>query len=403
MTDRDIPGKFPILLVAFSCFASCLLFSCRSTEQNKTEEDIQFITTENQFTDKNVLTCLFAGDIMAHRPNWSHGRFNEIYSAISQDLKQADLSFANIETPVSKSNEYSTYPYFNVHGEYVEAAINAGFNVFSLANNHSNDQELIGIKETRDYFADKVSKSQETENPIYAAGLKQTESGPYSYQIIEKNGWKVLFVAITEILNRPVAYKWIDYVAPGPKSRENFKEAMKKLREENPCDMFVISIHCAEDEYVRTVKNSQKKYYMELLDCGVDVIWANHPHVSRSWDLIQNEENGTSKMIFYSLGNTISAQRYSPSFQNPAEDRDYTGDGYIIKVIFDKTENGIAVRQISPMMITTFIDNSGMYLIKKLSDEQISEMKETGFKTWGKYLEKRKTYMEEIKGNLIWQ
>lgn len=403
MTEKDISGKFSMLIAAFSCFVSCLFIACESTNLDDFKGEYSFITVENQFTQHNELTCLFAGDIMAHRPNWSHGRFNEIYESISEDLKKADFSFANIETPVSNSNEYSTFPYFNVHGEYVDAAINAGFNVFSLANNHSNDQDLIGINETRDYFLDKIKKTSDTENPIYAAGLKQTENEPYSFQIIEKNGWKILFVAVTEILNRPIYYKWIDYVTPNTKGRDNFKNEMKKLREENPCDIFIISIHCAEEEYVRTIAKSQKNYYMELLDCGVDVIWANHPHVSRTWDLIQNEKDGTSKMIFYSLGNTISAQRYTPNFQNPNDDREYTGDGYIIKVVFDKTENGIAIRQVSPMLITTFIDNSGMYLIKKLTDEQISEMKATGFKTWGNYLEKRKNYMEEIKGNLIWQ
>lgn len=403
MIDKKKKGFTHLIVFLIACLNSFLFISCNSTNIYQTYDDSHFITAENQFEDEDTISCIFAGDIMAHRPNWSHGRFDEIYEDIKSDLIKSDFVFANFETPVCDSNEYSTYPNFNVHGEYANAAINAGFNVFSLANNHSNDQELVGIKETRDYFAKKVKDSENTERKVYAAGLKNTEDGPFTYQIIEKNGWKILFVAVTEILNRPVYYKWIDYISPTQKARGNFIQEMIKLRNENPCDIFVLSIHCCEEEYVRTVAKNQETFYNQLLEAGIDIIWANHPHVARKWELIQTNDAKTSKMIFYSLGNTISAQRYYPNFNSPEEAREYTGDGFMIKVVFTKNEDGISVKQISPTLLTTFVANDGMCTIKKLNDDFVQDLRKTNHKTWANYLEKRINLMENTKGNLIWQ
>ena len=91
-----------------------------------------------------------------------------------------------------------------MHSEYVEAAIKAGFNVFSLANNHTNDKSLDGIRQTKKYF--------DGRSGIWACGLKEKPSDSISYQIIEKNGWKILFVAFTEILNSQDSAGYIDYI-----------------------------------------------------------------------------------------------------------------------------------------------------------------------------------------------
>src|SRR5574344_1747748 len=76
--------------------------------------------------------------------------YSDIYRDV-QPLRASDfLSFGNLEMPVADSLPLSTYPRFNVHGPYVDAAIAGGFDVFSLANNHSNDQGSRGIGETLD-------------------------------------------------------------------------------------------------------------------------------------------------------------------------------------------------------------------------------------------------------------
>ena len=102
---------------------------------------------------KKPLNLSFAGDIMAHNVNFRMKNYALIYEDIAPLLKENDVCFANLETPVCETREYQSYPCFNVHAEYVQAAIDAGFNVFSLANNHTNDQGKEGIEGSAAFFA----------------------------------------------------------------------------------------------------------------------------------------------------------------------------------------------------------------------------------------------------------
>ncbi len=402
-----------------------LLVSCKTTEVVEpdpirfyppppTQEELEYkathfndgtkiVTKETAFDDSDSLLMTFAGDIMAHTPNWSKGRFDEIYAAIKPYLIESDFVFANLETPVADSIEYATYPAFNVHHEYAEAAISAGFNVFSLTNNHTNDRGLKGINETREWFKKKVSETAGSDRPVYACGLKEKSNDPLTYQILEKNGWTILYVAITEILNNPSNSPYIDYVEPYKKQREQFISTLKKMKEEHPADLFILSIHCAEPEYILTVQKTQKEFYFQLLDAGVDVVWVNHPHVPKYWELVPDTENTARKMIFYSMGNTISAQRTKPNWSKPSDGHEYTGEGNMIQVRFTKDEDGVKVSWINPMTLTTYIESDRMYVIKLLDDDFIQSLYSEGVKNWPKYLTERKKLMEQITGTVTWQ
>ena len=406
--------------VLFFSLALFLFIACKSDIHTSSpqsspsqEEDVQaeekaagqlsFITSATEFGKDNSILLTFAGDLMAHTPNWSKGQFDRIYKDISPLLLSSDAAFANMETPVADTLPYSSYPNFNVHKEYAQAAIDAGFNVFSLANNHTNDQFLDGIKQTKAYFDKKREETKNSARPVWAAGLKDKSNGELSYQVVEANGWKILFVAMTEILNTPSYASYIDYYYPSQKNREKFIEDIKKLKQEHPHDLFVCSIHCAEPEYVFTLAKGQKEFYYDVLDAGADVIWVNHPHVSKGWEVIQDSQNIPKKIIFYSMGNSISAQRTNPSFSNPSLTRDYTGDGYMAQVRFVRTDTGINIAQVSPIVITTYIEPDKMYVIKILNENFIKELTEQNHLIWAKYLTERKRLMEQIQGKLIWQ
>ncbi|WP_407428677.1 CapA family protein, partial [Treponema sp.] len=194
----------------------CLILnfsSCNST--NKLEKN-EIFQKSSKNSSVSPLTLLFAGDVMAHKPNYTNTDFKRIWRDVKPLISSADLSFANIEAPVADSLPWSTYPQFNMHSEYIEAAVNAGFNVFSLANNHTNDQYLEGIKATKKYF--------DSRKGIWACGLKEKSGEPLTYKIIEKNGWKVLFVAVTEILNRNDFASYIDFYPSTGKKREQLIE-----------------------------------------------------------------------------------------------------------------------------------------------------------------------------------
>lgn len=391
------------------------LLACQSTnfneknsqsKQNHFADGTEIITVENQFEKRDTILLTFAGDLMAHSNVTRPKNFKEIYEDVKDYFLKSDFTFANLETPVLETVDYSTYPNFNVKREYVDEAINAGINVFCLANNHTNDQGLQGINSTRKYFEEKIKSAENSSKQIYAAGIKEKSNTPLTYQIIEKESkfgqtWKILFLSVTEILNRNDYSSYIDFVRPNEKTRNLFLENLKKLKAEISPDLFVLGFHCGEAEYIRTVPEKQKEFYNQIVESGVDILWINHAHVTKSWELLSDQNGKIRKAIFYGMGNTISGQRSLPNFENPDDFWDYTGDSLLVQLRFEKTEDGIQIVQSNPVFITTYITPKYHYVIKKLDDNFLEELKLEGNIKWNKYLEERKKLMEEIKGSVI--
>ena len=51
----------------------------------------------------------------------------------------------------------------------------------------------------------------------------------------------------------------------------------------------------------------QKKWAQVFLDSGVDVVIGTHPHVLQPYEILK-DDNGHEMLIYYSIGNYISAQ-----------------------------------------------------------------------------------------------
>ena len=356
-------------------------------------------------TLQHNLTLLFAGDIMAHKPNYSMSDYSLIWKDIAPLARSCDFSFANIEAPVDDSIPYATYPRFNMHHEYPEAAISAGFNVFSLVNNHSNDQGLSGIKHTREWAEKTESAHKGKEREVFFSGLKKSGGDEIGYKIIKKNGWTIIFCAVTEVLNEKDHIEYMDYVPPAHDAREAFGNRIRQIRAENPCDIFILSIHANVPEYIRSVSASQRAYYYKLLDCGADIIWANHPHIVQEREFIgKKSERRFSKLILYANGNTISAQRYKPAFDTPDAPHEYTGDGLLYKVIYYKKEKGgIAIlHETKAHYITTYITTAYQFVIKYLDDDFIAYLENAGRREWMRYIAARKIIMENTRVRKTW-
>ena len=377
-----------------------LITSC-ATVQNRTEEKSLQNNTEGQ-----NIKLLFAGDIMAHKPNFNMSNYEKIWDSIRDTVHSSDYAFANLEAPVCNNLPYSSFPNFNMHDEYPEAAISAGFNVFSIINNHSNDQGLDGIKSTLNW-ADKIEQQTASSNrPVYFSGLIENSSNHFSYRIIKKENWTILFCAITEILNRPTYKSYMNFVSPTEKAWKNFTQIISQLRTNNPCDIFVLSIHTEEPEYVFEIDEKRRHYYYSLLDNGVDVLWTNHPHVPREKEIIGNKATQRlEKVIIYGNGNVISGQRWEPDFENPSNPRDHTGDAYLMEINFSKSEfeGKPFINDYKTHFITTYINSNWEFIIKKLDDDFINYLAENGQPKWSKYMQERKKITEQTKETITWR
>lgn len=406
--------------IYYNIFTFCLLcfflFSCQSkpesittSEENLVESPVENILPPPQEIEvKNPeITLLFAGDIMAHNINYAISDVNKIYRDVKDVILPCDLAFANIEAPIDTTQEAQTYPNFNMTQEYVQAAIDAGFNVFSLANNHTNDQYLQGILETTK-TTDRLTKiANEKGQAIYFSGIKASKEAEFSYNIINYEDWKILFLPITEILNRPHHKELINYLEPTSNQRNNFLTFVKELKEKNECDLFILSVHAAEAEYTRLVKDSQEKFYQDLLEAGVDIVWANHAHIIKNRKYIFDSESGRQKVIMYANGNTISGQRTKPDFtnKNPIGERDNTGDGVMVKITMVKNDDNIPqIKKAENIFITTYINTAWEYVIKKLDNDFVEYLYDVPRNNWAEYIKRRiKINKEYTKDIIEWQ
>lgn len=401
-------------------FTSIFLFSCASSS-NVSSENLENSTTNliqtpslpsenidhknDVLNDEKTISLLFAGDIMAHSVNFNMKDYNKIWTDVKDVISAADLSFANLEAPVDSTKKAQNYPNFNMPISYVKACVESGFDVFSLCNNHSNDQGKSGISETLTSLSKIRDEQLINDNLIYFSGLKVKETESFTFNTIYKNGFKIIFLPITEILNRPDSKEFINYVAPVKEKRNQFINFCKNLKQKEKCDLFILSVHANDTEYTRDVTENQEKWYMQLLDCGIDIIWANHAHIIKDRKIVI-DKNGAQKIIMYANGNTISGQRTNPNFteKNVDLERDNTGDGLLYLVELKKSPNKIQIKKITPIFITTYINTAWEFVVKKLDDNFINYLKGVPRKNWADYMEKRKKLNEKItKDIIVWQ
>jgi len=248
-------------------------------------------------------TMLFVGDIMlsSGRGVGKYVEENDDYKypflKIADVLRSADLTFGNLEGPISYRGEDggSTYS-FRADIENASGLLFAGFDVLSIANNHIFDWG-------KEAFGDTIFILNE--NGIDAVGGGVDYLNANKSIIKDVNGTKVAFLA----------YSMVDYDignfeakidSPGKSSfnEEEVINVIERLKTSGAADIVVVSFHWGEEYKTRSYGKQQKVAY-SMVDAGVDLIVGHHPHV------VQEVEKYKKGWIAYSLGNFVFDQSFS--------------------------------------------------------------------------------------------
>lgn len=324
---------------------------------------------------------------MAHRCNYQMPDYSKIYEDISALLSADDITFGNLEMPVDDSLPLSTYPRFNVHRSYVEKAVEGGFDAFSLANNHSNDQGTGGMKATLEAVSSLPGVS--AWSGLSGDGVTSASPSSFTPSILERKGYTVLFLAVTELLNSYDSSKrLVNYLAPREASRNEFIERVSALRSEYPESLFILSLHLSESEYGRAVDPKKREWFARLAAAGIDIVWAHHPHVMQEWEVITVA--GRQRLFMYSMGNFISGQRWDTDRSNPAGYREYTGDAVLLRVEARRNPEGFRFG-VEPVPVTNWKDPRHGMVVRRFTAgfiESLPEEERTYFRS-------RKSLMEE--------
>lgn len=252
---------------------------------------------EQKRKKKEELSLFFVGDVMLSRDIARKIQINGDqkfpFLSVAEHLSSADIAVGNLEGPISSrgKNQGSIYS-FRANPEVLEGIQYAGFDLFSLANNHIFDWGRDAIKDTMSILSS---------SSIYFSGVGKNYEEANTPTVINKNGYSVAFLSLTNLYPKTL-FATKDALGISEYDEVKILERIITMRKEN--DVVVILLHWG-DEYKTNSNDAQKKFGRELIDAGADIVVGHHPHVAQE---IEKYKNG---IIAYSLGNFVFDQGFS--------------------------------------------------------------------------------------------
>ena len=362
-----------ILIVSTICFFSKGTFAKKDIVNNDIPEDTKKVYK---------LTLVMAGDALIHDRLYNAAKkdngynFKPYLTLIKEKIKNYDLAYYNQETILGGTEiGLSSYPSFNSPQELGDDMIDTGFNLVSLATNHTMDRGERAVLASRNYWNNQDS--------VYAFGSYSSpeEKKALESKIFEKNHIKYAILNYTYSTNGikvPSGKEYLVNLWNDTTNYEGYKEQVlsdiHNLRDK--VDVLIVAMHWGR-EYTHTPTELVKKTAKFLADNGVDIIIGTHPHVIEPIEWIDDT------LVFYSLGNFISAQ-VSTSCTNYKCNVGLLSSLTITKEV-KEDESTITIDNIENELIYTYHNNYQDYLVIPFSHEQIKNYLKDYDKVYEKY------------------
>ncbi len=284
------------VLVIISSYIG-IYFSRRDGLANK-EVKITYKTVNTK--KESEASLIMVGDALihgtvyqtAHRyANYKGYDFKPMLKYIKPIVENYDLAYYNQETILGGVElGLSTYPMFNSPIEVGDAFLDAGFNMVSLATNHTIDKGEKGVLNSRKYWNQKEN--------VIAAGSYSSFEERDEVHIQEVNGIKYGFLSYTTYTNGLIVPKGKEYLV-NVYDKDLIKKEIERYRDK--VDLLIVAMHWGT-EYMTYPTTAQKEIAKYLADLGVDLIIGCHPHVIEPIEYIGDT------LVIYSLGNFVSSQ-----------------------------------------------------------------------------------------------
>lgn len=288
-----------LVLALFVVISSCIgWYLQRGDSLDNREINISYQTVNTK--KETYASMVMVGDALihgtvygtAHRyANYNGYDFKPMLEHIKERVKDYDLAYYNQETILGGTElGLSTYPLFNSPYEVGDAFIDAGFNLVSLATNHTIDKGEKGVLNSRNYWNQQAD--------VLAAGSYSSFEERDKVVIKEVNGIKYAFLSYTTYTNGLIVPTGKEYLV-NVYDEDLIKEEIARYRDQ--VDLLMVAMHWGT-EYMTYPTNEQKEISEYLASLGVDLIIGCHPHVIEPIEYIDDT------LVIYSLGNFISSQ-----------------------------------------------------------------------------------------------
>lgn len=209
-----------------------------------------------------------------------------------ETLNQADITVGNLECPISDLGTPAKKPYaFRAPLAAGQSLAYAGFDVVSLANNHSLDYGVEALQDTINTLVD---------NQVLSVGAGMNEEEAYAPVFLEVNGLRLAFLAFAEI---PAAvYDYASWEAESDKPGiawahpHHVQAGIQAAKAQ--ADVVIVLVHNGY-EFFETVTQHQQEFAHLAIQSGAALVIGSHPHV------LQRVEKYQDGLIAYSMGNFV--------------------------------------------------------------------------------------------------
>lgn len=222
-------------------------------------------------------------------------------------LSGADIAFGNLECAISERGQRQDKGYtFRASPVVTDGLTYAGFDVLSLANNHTGDFGHVALTDTLAILE---------EVGIVAVGAGETITEARRLQVVEANGLRVGFLAYNEI-----GPSWFAATESRPGCALMDVEAMRAdvAAARRQVDVVVVSCHWGV-EYTPYPTAYQREVAQALAEAGAHLVLGHHPHV------VQGLGYYPQALVAFSLGNFVFDQGLS----------EQTEEGLIMRALLD--------------------------------------------------------------------
>lgn len=267
--------------ILFAAIVSSLVFPVKVRAQS--EATVELVAVGDVMLDRGVA-----------RRIKREGR-ERVFAGVEDALAGADVTFGNLENPLALRCERSRKKIsFQARPATADALLGAGFDVLSLANNHTLDCGRGGLLETIDH--------------LKARGLRWAGAGPTlaaaeAPTVVSVKGIKIAFVAFTDVEpesgTRRVVWRGVARASKFALSR-----SVTAAREQ--ADVVVVSLHWGI-EYASRPSVRQRELAQAAVAAGADLVLGHHTHTLQGLEAFTHSGAAVKRraLVAYSLGNFV--------------------------------------------------------------------------------------------------
>lgn len=301
-------------------------------EPSSFQKKLEQVATLSILNDDDPVTLIATGDILLAR--YVELRMRQLkdytypFQKTADFLKSADITFGNLETPLLPGkNVPKDSMTFRGDLEGVKGLLFAGYDVLSIANNHTMNYQIHGLTST----LQTLKKAG-----ILPSGGGKDQDTAYTPVIVEAKGKKIAFYSYVDSSIPPGFHGEAKGDKPGIARMdiEAVKNDVKNALENLGADFVVVSMHAGK-EYKWEPTKFQKDFARAAIDAGASAVIGTHPHV------IEPVEYYGNGIIFYSLGNFVFDQFFSEDVQN----------GLVAKITFPEESGEKTTAELFPVRI----------------------------------------------------